>query len=163
MMAFLLHIKCSSILHIPSTTIDILVSALRLINLFTLPCQKITVYSWELARMVRTETVPFFRVSLESTNNWKGIRQAGGTIWSGPVNPRVLTLNGKDEGKQRRHETRCFLYLQCFSTHTHAHIKAFGWRLEHELKSGQSNPAVLLESKELWCNILIYAGSQLAV
>lgn len=84
-------------------------------------------------------------------------------IWSGSLSPWVLILNSNAGGKRRRHETRCFLYLPCLSAHTHGHIKAFGWRLEHELKSGQSNPAVLLESKELWCNILIYAGSQLVV
>lgn len=122
MAAFLLHILYGSILRIPSTTIDILVSALWPINLFTLPCQKITVYSWEIARMVRTGTVAFSTASLKSKNNREGIRQTDGTIWRFSL----WRIRGK-EGKQRRHDTRCFLRLpvtpaeKLVHTHTHTH------------------------------------------
>lgn len=80
----------------------------------------------------------------------------------------VYSLRSRDRGKQGRHEMRGFLHLPWHphtssNSHPHADIWAFGWRLEHRLKSAQSDPGVLLESKELWRSILINAGSQLLV
>lgn len=156
MIAFMLRIYYNSILRIPSTTIDILVSALIPVNLFTLPCQKITVYSFEWWEQK-------LWLSPQRPSNPQTTQKASVKQMEQSKADLHLTLSSKAEGKRSRHETRCFLYLPCLSAHTHGHIKAFGWRLEHELKSGQSNPAVLLESKQLWCNNLIYAGSQLVV
>ena len=150
MAAFSLHILWSSILHIPSTTIDILVSARWPINLFTLPCQKITVYSCELARMVRTGTVAF-------SNSVPQIHKQSGRHPSGRGNNLMWTrkptcfLSEQYEATGEAEETWDEMLSSSSMTPTHtnsrAHIKGFSG-LKTWVKSGQTDSCCVAEKQK---------------
>lgn len=171
MATFLPHIWYGSILHIPLTTIDVLVSALWPINRNCLHflVRRSRVYSWERGQNGENRNRGFLRRGhLESTNNWKGMRHAGrdSLKWT-CENPggfslwRAETRGSRwDMRRDAFHDTHTYTLVH---THTHTntrkHQSFFGWRLEPKLKSDQSEPAGLLESNGLWSYILIYARS----